>query len=219
MIGTSSRSEGTCRRSALRRELEGIGDGRLADAVQGGLPGVDHVADLGLRSLDVPVDVHDAGGAFHDLSHLAGEFDALGLVGAVDLGHDRLQNRRPGRNLRDGHGHAVFARDGGDGRPDPFRDVMALPGAELLADEVHLDVGDVRAAPQVVMAHETVEIERRRRARVHLVIAHFGFRADRGRHLAGDPRRLLERGAFGGIDDDLEFRLVVEREHLHLHAS
>ena len=78
------------RRAALRRELEGLGDRRLADPVQGGLRLIRDVAHLRLRRLDVPVDVHDAGGALHDGAHLPGELDALGLIGAVDLGDDRL---------------------------------------------------------------------------------------------------------------------------------
>ena len=45
------------------------------------------------------------------------------------------------------------------------RDGVALPAALPLGEEVHLHVGDVRAAAQEVVPHQAVEVERRRRCR------------------------------------------------------
>jgi hypothetical protein len=203
-------------RLALRGEMQRLGDRGFAHAVQGGLGLVDDEAHLRLRILDVPVDVHHAGGLLHDAPDLAGEGDALRGVGAVDFGDDRLQHGRAGRHLGDGDGGAVLLRHGGDERADAFGDVVALEGAFALADEVDLDVGDVGAAAQVVVADEAVEIERRGGAGVDLVVAHLGLRAEGGGHLAGDARRLLQRRALGRVDHDLELRLVVEGQHLDL---
>jgi hypothetical protein len=95
-------------------------------------------------------------------------------------------------------------RDGGDGRACPLGNVVALRGALVLADEVHLEVRDVRTAAHEVVAHEAVEIEWRCRARVDLILAHLGFIADRPRHLLRDGRRRFERRAFGRVEDDLK---------------
>jgi hypothetical protein len=38
---------------------------------------------------------------------------------------------------------------------------MALLAARVLADEVHLQVADLAARAQVVLAHEAVEVDRR----------------------------------------------------------
>ncbi len=88
-----------------------------------------------------------------------------------------------------------------------------------LRDEVHLDVRDVRAAAQEVVAHEAVEIERRGDAGVDLVIGDLRFRADGGGDLARGLRGAFERAALGHVQDDLELALVVEGQHFHLHPA
>ena len=103
---------------------------------------------------------------------------------AVDFGDQRLQNRRAGRHLGHGDARAVFRGDGGDARADALGDVVALCFAFALADEVHLDVGDVRAAAHEIMAHEAVEIKRRRDSGIDLVVGDFRFVA----HGGGDFR-------------------------------
>jgi hypothetical protein len=68
------------------------------------------------------------------------------------------------------------------------------------------------------VADEAVEVEGRGGAGVDLVVAHLGLRADGGGHLEGDAGGLLQRGALGRVEDDLELRLVVEGQHLDLDA-
>ena len=68
------------------------------------------------------------------------------------------------------------------------------------------------------MPHEAVEVVRRRGADVALDVGDSRDRStlrSRGRW----PRARFARAAvpFGHVDDDLEFALVVERQHLHLH--
>ena len=191
-------------------QLEGSRDVVRADAVQRRLGPVDHVAHPRLRVLDVPVDVDHARGLAHQPLHLAREGGPALRIRSVDLGHHRLEHGGAGRHLGDGHRGAVFTGNGGDGGSDPLGDRVTLVRALLLRHEVHLDVGDVGAAAQVIVAHEAVEIERRRRTGVNLPVAHLGVLAERGGHLLRDARRLLQRRALRSVDDHLELRLVVE---------
>ena len=55
-------------------------------------------------------------------------------------------------------------------RPHGQRDVVALAVALVLVDEVHLQVAEFGLLAQVVLTHQTVEVDRRRRARVRLEI-------------------------------------------------
>jgi hypothetical protein len=52
-------------------------------------------------------------------------------------------------------------------------DVVGLPVAQRLVHQIHLDVALVRLAAQVVLAHQAVEVDRRRGAGVELVVLHF----------------------------------------------
>jgi hypothetical protein len=82
-----------------------------------------------------------------------------------------------------------------------------------------LDIGDVRSATQEVVPDETVEIERRGHAGVDLIVEDLWLGPQRGGHFARHPRGLLKRRALGEVEDDLELRLVVERQHLDLHRA
>ena len=68
---------------------------------------------------------------------------------------------------------------------------MALELALGLADEVHLDVGDVGPAPQEVVAHQAVEVVGRGNAGVGLEVHNLGLLLDDGGQFAGDARGLL----------------------------
>ena len=100
-----------------------------------------------------------------------------------------------------------------------FRDVVA-PSAPLAPrHEVHLDVRDVRAPAHEVMPHQSVEIIRRRDARVDLVIGGLRLGAHGRRDLARGLGGAFERSAFGHVQDDLKLALVVEGQHFHLHPT
>src|SRR6185436_10114311 len=103
-----------------------------------------------------------------------------------------------------------------DRRPDALCDIVTLRAAFTLGNQIHLKVCDVWTASQKVMPHKPVEVVRRSRAHVHLIIGHLGNCSNVIPDLAGDRRGLFERRAFGHIDDHLKLALVIEREHLHL---
>ena len=66
------------------------------------------------------------------------------------------------------------------------------------------------------MAHQSVEVVRRRRSRVGLDVDHFALLLRLFGQQLRNARRFFERGAVGHVDDHLELALVVERQHLDL---
>ena len=95
---------------------------------------------------------------------------------------------------------------------------MALPMTIPLGEEVHLHIGDVGAAPEEVVPHQPVEVEGRGGTGVGLGAPYLGHRPEPGRHRFGRGVGGLEGRPFRKIQDHLELRLVVERQHLHLHC-
>ena len=140
-----------------------------------------------------------------------------GIVGPVDLGHDRRQHRRTRRHFDHLERGAVARGDLLQRRAHGQRDVMALAVALVLVDQVDLQVADIGAAAQVVLAHQAVEGDRRGGAGIALEVS--ALRAPWPRHAPVLQQRVggLQRAAFGHVDHDLEFGLVVERQHLQDH--
>ena len=148
--------------------------------------------------------VHDVGLGVERLAHDPRQLLLDVAERPVDLRHQRCLHRGSRRHLDDLHGRAVAAPDLGQCRPDRQRDLVALSVAVVLVDQVHLDVAELRPAAQVVLADQAVEIDRRGRARVDLVVGDFGQFGDPRREFVQDPRGLLERRALGHVHDDLE---------------
>ena len=92
---------------------------------------------------------------------------------------------------------------------------MRLTFPLVLIEQIDLNVALVRAAPQVVLTHQTVEVDRRRGAGVDLVVGNFRYLT----HVIGqrveDAQRIFERRSFRHVHHDLELALVVEGQHLH----
>ena len=65
------------------------------------------------------------------------------------------------------------------------------------------------------MPHQAVKIEGRGGPGVGLNVLHFGNALEAFGQGRRDFRRSLERRSFGRVHDQLQFVLVVEREHLH----
>ena len=87
--------------------------------------------------------------------------------------------------------------------------------AFALRRQIDREIAHLRLRAQIIVAHEAVEVERRRRPGIGLdrgqlrqVLQPVGRRLQ---HAV----RLLERRALRQIDDDLDLRLVVERQQLH----
>ena len=85
--------------------------------------------------------------------------------------------------------------------------------------QVHLDVGLIRLAAHVVVAHQPVEVIGAGGSGISLVVQDIRLPRKFITQRLSDSRCLFERRAVRHIDDDLQFALVVERQHLHAHQS
>ncbi len=81
---------------------------------------------------------------------------------------------------------------------------VRLVGALVLVDEVDLDVGQVAAGAQEVVAHQAVEIEGRRGPNVDLEIGDLGHGSELVGELASGGVGLFEGESFGCVDHDLQ---------------
>ena len=97
------------------------------------------------------------------------------------------------------------------------RDVVARPLAFAARSQVDLEFAQFRRLAQVIVPHQSVEIERRRRAGIGL---QRGDLRQLSRDLGRTEQRALGRfqaRPFRQIDDDGDFGLVVERQQLDRH--
>ena len=175
---------------------------------------VHHKAILRLGGLHGPIYVHHARSLLEFVANLPRKVDLLAIIRAVDFRHQRLIHRRAGGNFRHFQFGPVFLPDGHNGVTHALRDIVALGGAIVLGKQVYLNVSLVRALPQEVVTHQSIEVIRTGRACVHLVIDDLRFLGYAARHLTCHSRRLFECRPFRHVDDHLELALVVEGKHL-----
>src|SRR4030042_5492361 len=71
------------------------------------------------------------------------------------------------------------------------------------------------SSPEEVMADKAIKIVGRGRPHIHLVIDDLRNRPDSIANFTGDGCRLLQRGPFGHINDDLKFTLVVKGQNFY----
>ena len=71
---------------------------------------------------------------------------------------------------------------------EKFGTVICVAGgfAVVLGQQVHLEIGDIRPTSHKIVAHQAIEIKRRDRARVHLVVHHFRLFGDQPGHFPGN---------------------------------
>ena len=84
----------------------------------------------------------------------------------------------------------------------------------FLADQVDLDVADVAARSQIILANQPVKVDRGGGAGVDLVVADFRDGFNRFRERVKQLRCRLDGRALRRVDDNLELGLVVEWQHL-----
>ena len=142
------------------------------------------------------VDVDDERHRAEAVLDLGGD-RAAGLgVGAVDLGEQRRQHRRPGRRLDHLQRWCPAARRG---RRAAARMSSAMAwlarSRSAFGSEVDLHVALLGLGAQVVVAHQAVEVERRGGAGIGLDRAHLGQR----QHGASD--RLQRRASVASTDE------------------
>ncbi len=177
---------------------------------------VDDQAVLRLIVFYVPIDVDDTLGLLEQIPDLPRQCDPSFHARAVHFGDQGFEHRRAGRHFGDFDSRSITLGDGLNSQAHLLGDLVALQVARALRQQIHLNIRHVRSAPQVVMAHQSVEIVGRRRSHIGLDVHHLAlllrFFGKQLRH----ARRFFERCAGGHIDDHLELALVVERQHLDL---
>jgi len=192
-----------------------------ADAAQGRLLGVHLEAPGGHRGADHRLLFAHQVGVGEGALDGPGRLLAGGVVGTVDLGDQRLQDRRARRHLDHGDARAVKLLDPGGldeaGEPLPHvdGDLVPVPFPVALVREHDLDLGLPGEHAQVVVAHEAVEVERCPGPHVGLNGEHLGDLANQIGHLRREARGVGQGRPRGHVDDHLELGLVVERQHLH----
>ncbi len=199
---------------AVEHGVQGLRDAGLLDPEAGGLGAIHHDQELIRRVFDRVVDVDDIGGVAEGPAHLLGDGDLARIVDAVDLSHQRREHRRSGRDLDDLGVAVVLACDGLQWLAQAHGDGVALVVAMVLVDQVDLDVAQMRALAQIVLAHQAVEVDRRGGAGVDLIVGHLRHAGQVIAHLREHAGGLLQAGALGHVQHYLELALVVERQHL-----
>ena len=142
-------------RDGKRQGMGHIGD---RDAVLRGLDLIHAHHQSRLRVFDIPVGINHAGGVLKDRLDLLRNLRLTSHVWTVNLGHQGLHHRRSRRNFADLNARAIRVADRVEQRTKPLGDGMALHAALLGRQQVHLNIGLIRLAAHVVVAHQSVEV-------------------------------------------------------------
>ena len=100
-------------------------------------------------------------------------------------------------------------------RPKLFCNVVALVAAIFLSYQIHLYVGHIATATQIVMADETVKGYRCRSAHIVLIIHNQWLCGKVLPDFTGNYCGAFQSGSFGHIDHYLHFVFIVERKHFY----
>ena len=153
------------------------------------------------------------------LAHLFRHLRAPRVIRPVHLGHDRREHRWPGWYFHHLHIRTVTRPDFLQFRPQAGGDLMAFFRAMVFILQIHDQFADLAATAQVILTHQTIEINRRGSARVGLVIGHFRHRSQIRAQIVQHRRSVFQRRTRRHIDHDLKFRFIVKRQHFQLHQT
>src|SRR5947208_13180553 len=140
--------------------------------------------------LNIPVDIDHAGSLLEDITDLPRDLDLAALRGSVNFCNEGFEHGRAGRNLGDFDARAETRGYGNQLLANALGDVVALETALRLPNKVHLDIGDIGAAPQEVMPHQAIKIVRRCDTSVSLEIHDIGLSLNDCGKLSRHARRV-----------------------------
>ena len=193
---------------------QGGHDGLLRHAQGSGLAAV-HQQNFSRRIGDgALVHIHHAFGFLEHRTHGFGHLATPFSVRPINFGHDGRHHRGAGRHLDHLDVGPVTAADLLQSRTHAGSDHMALVAAIGFTHQVNLDVPQLSACTQVVLAHQAVEVDGRSGADIGLVMRDLGHRGQVTTQLAHDGRCFFQRRACGHVHHHLELRLVVKGQHL-----
>jgi hypothetical protein len=179
---------------------------------------VDREAQAFGRPAEAHVSVDDEVDRLERFAHFGREVAPAFSVRPVDLGDERREHRRPGGNLDHLERRPRRQRKVVEPAANVEGDRVARPVALRLVEEVDREVALFGVGADVIVAHQAVEVERRRRPGIGL------NRHELRQVLQPLGRRhqgavgVLEARPMRQVEDDLDFRLVVERQKLHPHV-
>ncbi len=186
-------------------------------AVEGGLLLVGNEGDLLLGRFPHVIDVDDARLLRQPGPHGIGrqqEVFVLMIGLPIDFGHDAGDHRRAGRRLHEFHASLVPIGNRLQLVPHPQTDGVALQRAVLLARQIDPQLGHVVALPEIVVAHEAVEVHRRGQPDIARVIGDFGHAGQVGLEVADGGVGAFQGGALVEVEHQQQLVLVVEGQHL-----
>ena len=163
--------------------------------------------------LERGVHAHNVGSGDEGLCHPARQRLTPGFIRAIDLGHQRRHHRRSGRNFDHLDDGMVTRANFFQRRTQALRDDVALVAAVLLVHQIDLHIALFGIGAQVILAHQTIEGNRRCRAGIGLQVQHFRLPGQIGTQLMQGSRGVFKRRAGRHFDHHLEFALVVKRQH------
>ena len=138
-------------------------------------------------------------------------------IRSVDLGDDGLQNWRSRGHLHHRDSGPEILRDGGQQFARRTGDRVTAVLAFALIEQHDLDVALPGLAAQIVVAHQSIEVERRSGANVGLQGGDLRQLTKGVGETSGDIGGDRKRRPLRQVDHHVEFRLVVEGQHLHRH--
>ncbi len=194
--------------------IEGVHQIPEIDPEQGRLAAIHHQPPLGLRVGQIDIHIHQICGG-----HKAGLYGARRrFTGsrrrAIHFRDYGRPDRRAGRHLNDFQVAPHRAGDGLQRLPNRLGNLVAAAMALMLVHQIDLNIPHVGTAANEVVAHQPVEVDGGGGAGVNLVILHLGHLGklppDRQQGALG----LLQGHPLRHVEHQLEFRLVVEGEHL-----
>ncbi len=199
------------------QKLDRVEHIRLLHREEFEIVGLDGRAQPRGRGPEAVVHIDHEGHALEGVADAAGRFAPRLGRGTVDLGQKRRDHRRTGRRLHRLQHRPLGARDRLQPLADLERDLVALAVPRGLGREIDLQVALVRPTAQIVVPHQPVEVEGRRRAGMGLDRDHLRQRQHRPRRVLRHPVGGLDRRALGQVDHHSELGLVVEGQELHRH--
>ena len=194
-----------------------VGDLSLVQAEAHGLGAVNREHPALHLSLAAIIDIDDVGSLFEDGANLAGNRQLPRIIDAVDLRDQWRQHRRARRHFDNPDICRIGIADALQRFAQGLGDLMAVAVTLRLVPQVELNIGQVGCVAQVVLAHQSIEIDRRRGADIGLVINHLGKVCNVIAELTDHARTLFQTATLGQVDQNLYLGLVVEGQHFQHH--
>src|SRR5487761_2283356 len=159
---------GIADRYAAEQRLDGVVDVTLLDAEKLEPVLVDRQPQPWPLLADRNVDIDNERHFGEDFFDLPGDRPSRCRVRPVDFSEQGRKHRRPGRHLDDLDAGARGNADGLEALPEIERDVVAYALAIGACGKIDLQLAQLGSFTNIIVTHQAVEIERRRRAGVGL---------------------------------------------------